>query len=118
MNALPLDFLNQLVPLSDVLKVRLNSILVSEAYKKKSFLLKEGQVCNRICFIEKGLIRIYYMKDGAEVCSGLLCEGGMAIAVKSFFKRELSDEFMQAIEDTIVHYITYDELEALYRDFP
>jgi len=55
--------------------------------------------------------------DGVEVCSGLLCEGGLVIAVKSFFDREPSDEFIQALEDTIVHYISHDELESLYRDF-
>ena len=42
----------------------------------------------------------------------------MAISVKNFFRREKSDEFIEAIEDTIVQFITYDELEQLYRDFP
>src|ERR1700743_605929 len=98
MSVLPLDFLDKVFPLSDQIRARLNSIIRMETFKKKEFLLREGQTCNHIYFIEKGLIRIYYLKDGLEICSGLLSEGGMAIAVRSFFKREPSDEFIQAIE--------------------
>lgn len=38
--------------------------------------------------------------------------------MKSFFDRVRSDEFIQALEDLTAYYISYDELEALYRDLP
>ena len=47
----------------------------------------------------------------------MLCEGGLVISVKSFFDRVVSDEFIQALEDTVVHYISHDELESLYKEF-
>jgi CRP-like cAMP-binding protein len=111
-----LDYLDQVSPLSDAVKTRLTSILKTKTVKRKDYLLREGQFCNHVYFIEKGLVRVYYLKDGIEICSGLLCEGGVIISVNSFFNRMSSYEFIQAIEDTIVHYITYDELEALYKD--
>lgn len=113
-----LDFLNSIIPVSEELKIRLHSILKTAEFKKKNVLLKEGQVSNHMYFIESGLVRIYYIKEDKEICSGLLAEGGLAISVKSFFKREKSDEFIEAIEDTKVKFITYEELEQLYRDFP
>jgi CRP-like cAMP-binding protein len=112
-----LRFLESYGQLSDGLKVRIKSILKRETFRKKAFLLREGQMCNNICFIEKGLVRIYYVKDGLEHCSGLLCEGGMAVSVNSFYNRAISDEFIQAIEDSVVLYITFAELEQLYEDF-
>ncbi len=45
-------------------------------------------------------------------------KGVLLSSVHSFFNRERSYEFVQAIEDTIVHYISYEELETLYREFP
>ena len=54
----------------------------------------------------------------SELCSGLLSEGSLVISVNSFFNRTPSYEFIQAIEDTCVQFITYEELESLYRDFP
>jgi len=111
------DLIGHIIPLSVELKIRLDSILKERTFKKKEFLLKEGQVSNHVYFIEKGLVRIYYIKDDLEICSGLLLEGGVMISVNSFFNREKSYEYMQAIEETIVHYISFDELESLYRDF-
>ena len=113
-----LDFLNSIIPISENLKIRLESILRTAEFKKKTVLLKEGQVSNYIYFIESGLIRIYYIKEDKEICSGLICEGGLAISVKSFFNREKSDEFIETIEDTRAQYISFQELEQLYTDFP
>lgn len=114
----PIDFLNAFHPLSDQLKDRLNSILKKDTFKKKTILLKEGQVCNHIYFIEEGLVRVYYLKDGVEICSGLLCEDGVLISVKSFFNQVPSDEYIQVLEDLTAYYISHRELEDLYRDFP
>ena len=113
-----LEFLNGLYPLSDDIRQRLLLILKQEDFKKKTHLLKEGQISNHVYFIVKGLLRVYYLKEEVEVCSGLLCEGGVVISVKSFFDRVRSDEYIQALEDLTVYYISHDELEALYRDFP
>jgi CRP-like cAMP-binding protein len=112
------DFIAGIIPLSAGLRERLDSILRVKDFGKKEFLLREGQVCDRIYFVEKGLVRIYYLKDGVEMCSGLLLEGGFMISVESFFRRHKSYEFIQAVEETTVYYISFDELEALYRDFP
>jgi CRP-like cAMP-binding protein len=112
------EFLNEFHPLSTELKERILLILKKDVYKKKAFLLKEGQVSNNIFLIESGLVRIFYLKDGVEICSGLLCERGILISVKSFFDRVPSLEFIQTLEDLTVYHINYQELEALYRDFP
>ena len=109
--------LNHIYPLSEALKERIVSILKSKTFKKKAYLLQIGQVSNHIYFIQKGLIRICYLKDGVEVCSALLSEGQFPISVNSFFNRQVSYEFMQALEETIVYYIHYDDLEKIYKDF-
>ena len=110
--------LESVSPLSEGLILRLNSILKHRSVKKREFLLKPGQFNDEIYFIEKGLVRLYYIEDGIENCSGLLAEGGIMVSVRSFFKREKSNEYIQAIEDTEVFYITFDEQEELYSDFP
>jgi CRP/FNR family transcriptional regulator, anaerobic regulatory protein len=113
-----LGFLHAVHPLSPALRERLQLTLKKEEYKKKTLLLKENQTSNKVYFIEKGLVRVYYVKNGVEICSGLLCEGGVLISVKSFFDRVRSEEYIQALEDLTVYYISYDELEALYLDLP
>jgi CRP-like cAMP-binding protein len=80
-------------------------------------LLKEGQVANYIYFIERGLVRSYYLKDGNEVCSWFMKEGDVIISVNSFFNRIPSYEYLQAIEDTTVYFIHYDQLQNIYKKF-
>ena len=111
------DFIADIIPLSGELRERLDSILKMKVFGRKEFLLREGQVCDKIYFVEKGLVRLYYLKDGVEICSGLLLEGGFMISVESFFRKQKSYEFMQAVEETTVYYILFEELEALYKDF-
>jgi len=110
-------FLSQYYPLNIEVKARITTLLKTKTFKKKEYLLRESQLSNHIYFIEKGLIRIFYTDDGTEICSALLAEGGMPLCVESFFNRVPSYEFIQALEETIVWYLTYDELESIYKDF-
>jgi len=110
-------FLSKYYPLTDLVKSRLLYLLKTKTFKKKDYLLREAQTSNHNYFIEKGLIRIFYTDDGTEICSGLLSEGGMALSVESFFNRVPGYESIQALEDTTVWYLSYDELESLYKDF-
>jgi len=52
-----------------------------------------------------------------ELCSGLLCEGQFPLSVNSFFGRTASQEFIQALEATTVHFISFNDPERLYKDF-
>jgi CRP-like cAMP-binding protein len=79
--------------------------------------LKAGQVCNNIYFVEKGLLRSYYIKDSKEISSSFMKEGDMCIAVESFLTQTSSQEYIQAIEDSVVQYISYDELQRIYKDY-
>lgn len=110
-------FLDTIHPLSEELKSQLAFYLKTREFKKKSYLLKEGQVCDYIYFIELGLVRSFYTKNGNEICSWFMKENDVIISVDSFYRRKPSNEFVEAIEDTIVHYIHYDELQSLYKKF-
>lgn len=117
MNTNLFDFLNSILPLSEELKTQLSFYLKLQQFEKKTFLLKEGQTCNYIYFMQQGLVRSYYTKDGNEICSWFMKEGDVIISVDSFYNRKSSYEFIEAIEDTSVYYIHYDELQLLYKKF-
>jgi len=84
----------------------------------KDYILKRGQICDRIYFVEKGMVRCYYEdKEGKQTTKWFMDEGNVIVAVDSFFGREPSYESIQALEDCVLYGITYDELEAAYRRF-
>ena len=113
-----LEYLESYYPLDEELKVLLSRTLKRKNLRKKDFLLRAGNVCENIYFIEEGLLRCFYMKEEKEVCSWFMKEGDVAIAVTSFFKQIPSYEWIQALEDTVLEYISFQELHHALRHFP
>lgn len=113
-----ITYLQSFHPLSTVLQDHLSIVLKTKELSRKEYLLKQGRVSKEICFIEKGLLRCFYIKDDKEVCSWFMKEGDVIISVESFFTQQSSNESIQALEDCIIYYITYDELQHIYKTFP
>lgn len=112
-----LHLCNSIIPLSDGLKERLISLLRVDTFPKKTLLLKEGQICNYIYFIEKGFVRSFILKDDQEITSWFMKENDVFISVNSFFSRQPGQEYIETIEESTLSYIHYDELQKMYRDF-
>lgn len=108
--------LSSIVSLSESLQKDLSTALVTKEFKKGTCLLNEGQISNYIFFIEKGLVKTFYIKDGTEICSSFIKENEVVISVKSFFTRLPGDEVIEALEDTTAHYLHYDDLQKIYQN--
>lgn len=113
-----LQFLQSVHPLSNGLLQFLSNKLSFKELNKKDYLLKEGQVCRNIYFIESGLLRCFYIRNGMEVSSWFMKEHDVIISVESFFNQKPSYESIQAIENCVVHYITFEQLQFAYKNFP
>ena len=113
-----MDFLHTIYPMSDGLQEHLQRILKLQRLAKNDYLLKVGQVSDKVYFVESGLVRCYYLKNKREICSSFMKEGDVTFSVESFYTQTPSHEAIQAIEDTTVYYITYTILQRIYREFP
>lgn len=111
-------FLTSIQPISTRLKQYLVLVLKEKEFKKKAYLLKEGQVCRNIYFIKKGLLRCFYVENGNEISSWFMKAGDVVISVESFYKQTSSKEHIQALEDTTVFYIDYTDLQFIYLNYP
>jgi CRP-like cAMP-binding protein len=103
--------------MSEELKHYLLMNLDTKEVKKKEILLRAGRICQHIYFIEKGLLRCYYMQGQHEVCSWFMKEGDVIASVESFFDQKESYESIQAVEDSVVHYISFQQLQYVYQTF-
>ena len=113
-----LHFLESIQPLSPALREHLSNILQFRVVPRKGFLVKAGHVCRNIYFIREGLVRCYYLRGEEEVCSWFMKERDVMIAIESFYSQLPSYENLQAMEETEVYYITYDQLQHIYREYP
>jgi CRP-like cAMP-binding protein len=110
-------YLESIHPMSDELKLHLSKVLKVKKLAKREFLLKAGHISRNICFISLGLLRCFYNKDSHEVSSWFMKKGDVIVSVESFFAQKESYESIQALEDAVLLYVTYDELQYLYRNF-
>jgi CRP/FNR family transcriptional regulator, anaerobic regulatory protein len=109
--------LNSILPLPQLLAECLGSQLRCREIKRKEYLLKAGHVCRYIWFVECGLLRCFYHKEKHEVTSWFMREGDVIISIESFYQQKVSYESIQALEDCVLYYVSFEELNAVYRAF-
>jgi CRP-like cAMP-binding protein len=110
-------FLHSIYPLSPELLEHLTRTIKTRDFKRKEYLLRAGHISRDIYFIEKGLVRSFYMLGDRDITAWFMKEGDVIVSVNSFFGQVVSSESIQALEDTTVHHISFDELEDTYRRF-
>ncbi len=111
------QFLNSVYPVSESLNKELIKRLGLKKVKKKEFILQEGEICNNIFFIETGFFKSFHLKDGKEIVQWFMKTNDVIISVNSFYNQVPSYENIQATQDSIVHYISYESLHFLYANF-
>ena len=111
------DWLHSICPLSAGLEAYLLRALKYRKLKRKEFLLKAGMVDRYIFVIRSGLLRAFYENGETEVSSCFMKEGDVIVSVESFYDQTKSYESIQALEDSELYYIGFQELEFIYREF-
>jgi len=87
--------------------------------KKKSFLLREGEVCKFEGFVTKGIFRVYHIdKSGAEQILYFAIENWWITDIDSFTNEKPSQLFIEAIEDSEVLLISKKDKEFAYANLP
>ena len=111
------QYLNFIHPLSADIQSYLIQALKKRELRPNSYWLREGDICDRIAFIEKGLIKIFYNSGHREIIVWFNKESDFVISVKSFFDQIPSRLSIKTIEPTVVNYIEYKDLDYIYSKY-
>ena len=76
-------------------------------------LVSEGEVCDCMYYVERGMVLQYYEKNNVTVTEHISHEGDMVICIESFFLREPSHIVAAMLEPGVVYGIPHDELETI-----
>ncbi len=90
----------------------LESLLVPIKYGKGEKILQEGEICRNISYIEKGLVRQFYFKNGKEVTEHLGVDHSIFMCIESLFREEPTRLQVEALEPTLVYALPKPKLEA------
>ena len=91
-----------------------------KSYKKGDLFVKEGQLCNYIGFLNKGIARVYYVIDGKEITSYFNAgsRNRFVCSFTSFLSRKPSFENVHFLEDSELLILDYKQLQELYDKSP
>jgi CRP-like cAMP-binding protein len=76
-----------------------------------------GHTCKTIYFINKGVARIYYLKDGIDITESFSFENSIIARVESLFSGKPSRKAIQVLEDAEIVAINAPKLFKLYDKF-
>ena len=87
---------------------------------KNHVLLRPGEMCGHLYYIEKGILGCYEKDGRKRVYTWLMVSGDIATSVESFNMRLPAKEFVETITDCTLHALSWEKLQQFtetYREF-
>jgi CRP-like cAMP-binding protein len=95
------------------------TFLHHKTYKKKEFMLKAGEVSRHLAFVNEGCFRTYSIdKTGEEHILQFSLEDWWVGDAYSALTQKPSIYYIEALEDSDVYFIDYQDIERMYADIP
>ena len=111
------DYIERYAKLDNAAINALEMLTEVEVCSKNQHILEEGERCNKIWFLQSGMVRKYYIHDGKEITVWIHTENETFTSLQSYSQNTPSTEYLQACEDTIAIGITRDNSKKLI-EFP
>ena len=100
-------------------KERIKAAITLRDVPRNYTLIDLGQTAQEVFFINKGLLRFYYITDeGNEITGFIFQENMFAGSHESFFSQQPSIQVLETLEDSELLVFPYDQLQQLFVDVP
>jgi CRP-like cAMP-binding protein len=114
-----LKYINNFVSLTEEEVRILESKVTIRKYLKGQFILQQGDICKRACFILSGCTKTFYVnEEGQEHILMFGIEDWWASDMGSYITQTPADFNVQCIENTEVVVFFHDVNEELYNEIP
>ena len=113
-----LQHFSQYIDLSDNLENEIINRVKQQSFKKGELIHDAHKICTHSYFIQQGLLRLYFIKDGKQVSEYFSSEGEWVNSPRSFRQRQLDIYYIDAIENTNVFCLHVNDLVYLFDNFP
>lgn len=114
-----LDYFNKLIPLNSEEKRLVIDFFKPRLYRKRQYVLQEGDVCTQFYFVVRGCLRMYKIDEkGSTHVLQFAAENYWINDLGSFHGVKPSALNIDALEDTVVLQISRDDLISLYMQAP
>jgi len=116
-----ISFIKQNIPNITVTQTGLETIAAhfeEIIFSKNEYLLKQGKISGYY-YLAEGFVRAFtYDTDGNEITTFFYPHGRVAFEAASFFLRQPSTEYLQAVTDCKVYATDFEKLNLLFHSVP
>jgi CRP/FNR family transcriptional regulator, anaerobic regulatory protein len=91
--------------------------LTIQQFRKGEFIIREGDTCRYVSFINFGMVRFYYLVEGKEICTGFAGENEYISEYNSFLTQSPASMFIEALEDTEMIHLSYHDMQDSYNNY-
>lgn len=110
-----LNYFENKIPLNNEERELVREKFRSRLYRKKQYVLQEGDVCTHINFVVRGCLRTYKIDEKGTIhVLQFAAENNWINDLGSFHEVKPSTLNIDALEDTVVLQINHDDLISLY----
>ncbi|PLX05909.1 MAG: hypothetical protein C0596_15525 [Marinilabiliales bacterium] len=106
-------YIESIVLLTQEEKDLVSNLAEIEVYKKNDFVLEHGSRCNKIWFVKSGMLRKFHLFEGKEITSWIHIENDIVTSLSAYAQQTVSEEYIQACEDSELISITRSNSEKL-----
>jgi CRP-like cAMP-binding protein len=105
------------IKLSANLKSELSKRIKPIVFEKGELVLDANNICTKSYFINKGILRTYFLKEGKEISEYFCGSNEWVNSPKSFILNIKDIYYIDAIENTQAYYINAIDLVYLFDNF-
>jgi CRP-like cAMP-binding protein len=113
-----IQYFNKINKINKQEQLLLSELCSLQTIRKNVELQPIGHTCKTIYFVNKGMLRICYLKDGFDITESFEPENSIVARAESLFAGIPSKKAICAVEDTELVAINAVKLNELYNEFP
>jgi CRP/FNR family transcriptional regulator, anaerobic regulatory protein len=114
-----LSYFQNIIPLKKTEKQMVWNFFKPRLYRKRHFILQEGDVCRQFNYVIQGCVSLYKIDEkGNKHILQFATENQWILDIGSFHTNTESELNIDALEDTLVVQISYENLIQLYTIAP
>ncbi|TBM99393.1 Crp/Fnr family transcriptional regulator [Hyunsoonleella flava] len=84
-------------------------------FKKKEVIVKEGATSNYVYFVNDGILRSYYLKDGEEVTTQFYFPNSYCSSYSSFLTQSKGRINIECLSDVELLALSYENVQRMYK---
>ena len=109
-----LNNIKKYVELDDKDEKQFVSIIRKSRIRKRQFIVQPGYVCSHQTYVVKGAFRSYFVNDeGIDHTIQFAIEDWFISDFNSYITQTPASLFIEALEDSLIHQIEYNQVENL-----